>query len=64
MAEICYVGFKLVVNHPTPSHFTSLLEENGEKKHGQENVPGENMWVTFHVNVAREKKTLSRGGDG
>ena len=45
-------------------HFTSLLEENGEKKHGQENVPGENMWVTFHVNVAREKKTLSRGGDG
>ena len=58
------MGFKLVVNHPTPSHFTSLLEENGEKKHGQENVPGENMWVTFHVNVAREKKTLSRGGDG
>ena len=30
------VGFKLVVSHPTPSHFTSLFEENGEKNHGQE----------------------------
>ena len=54
--------FKLVVDHPTPAHFTSLGQYLRENVRVTSFLLGENVWVTSML--LGEGTSLPRGGHG
>ena len=60
IADKNYVGFKLVVDHPTPAHFTSLGQYLSENVRVTSFLLRENVWVTSML--PGEGTSLPRGG--